>query len=254
MRSYFRQRRRELLYGLARRIVFAVCRDTVIAGPFAGMTFPSGWRGAVAPAYLLGLYEREIHGFLTGLSSVPLDRIVNVGAAEGYYAVGLARMWPQARVSAFEAGAEARERMRAVAARNGVADRIDAGGFCAAPEFAQALAAGTRPFVVMDIEGGEDELLRIDRFPALARAHVLVETHDHVVPGGCARIEREFAATHHVQTIWSVRREAADLPRRFPRILHKWLLHVGSDQRGAPGQQAWVCLSPRDRSETPAES
>jgi len=51
---------------------------------------------------LLGCYEAELHPVFAKWQAVPFRQVVNVGAAEGYYAVGCARLWPEAQVIAFE--------------------------------------------------------------------------------------------------------------------------------------------------------
>src|SRR4051812_47368421 len=65
-------------------------RDMVASGPFRGMRYTACAAG-VAPK-VLGTYERELHDWIVGLSSRGYECVVNVGCAEGYYAVGLARL------------------------------------------------------------------------------------------------------------------------------------------------------------------
>ena len=75
----------------------------VRSGPFAGLRFPEA---AVAgphhadslPAKLLGSYQQQLHPALERLLESGFSTIENVGAAEGYYAVGLALRAPDARV------------------------------------------------------------------------------------------------------------------------------------------------------------
>src|SRR5215469_15759685 len=87
--------------------------NTVLGGPFRNMKYNNWTRLsglAKASAYypkLLGTYEIEIVPFIQRITDLGIGRIVVVGAGEGYYAVGLARLL-NARVVAFEAqGTEA---------------------------------------------------------------------------------------------------------------------------------------------------
>src|SRR5215469_4183118 len=87
--------------------------NTVLGGPFRNMKYNDWTRLsglAKASAYypkLLGTYEIEIVSFIRRITDLGIGRIVVVGAGEGYYAVGLARLL-NARVVAFEAqGTEA---------------------------------------------------------------------------------------------------------------------------------------------------
>jgi len=51
-------------------------------------------------AKLLGTYEKELQDAIRALEKKRFGRIINVGAAEGYYAVGLARNFPNVPVVA----------------------------------------------------------------------------------------------------------------------------------------------------------
>ena len=73
----------------------------VLHGPFAGMDYTSeASEGGLAPR-LLGTYEAELHPALAAVAARGLQLIYDVGCAEGYYAVGLARAVPGARVRAY---------------------------------------------------------------------------------------------------------------------------------------------------------
>src|SRR3954471_17960548 len=61
---------------------------TVSGGPFAGPTYPARPPLPLAPK-LLGIYERELHGAIEAAIRAAPETIVNVGSADGYYAVGL---------------------------------------------------------------------------------------------------------------------------------------------------------------------
>src|SRR5215207_138666 len=64
---------------------------SVRRGPFAGMRYP---REAVAATTvvpkLLGSFELELHPVLDEVLDRGCSTILNIGSAEGYYAVGLA--------------------------------------------------------------------------------------------------------------------------------------------------------------------
>ena len=67
---------------------------TVLNGPFRGMKYLSrAYCSAVLPK-LLGTYECELIPAIDRLARSDADRIVDIGAAEGYYAVGLALKVP----------------------------------------------------------------------------------------------------------------------------------------------------------------
>src|SRR5262245_60848059 len=87
-----------------RRIEGELARDLVVRrGPFAGMKYPSVARlGSACFPKLLGVYERELHPILNSIKDRRYTEILNIGCAEGYYAVGLAMWNPSAKVLAFD--------------------------------------------------------------------------------------------------------------------------------------------------------
>ena len=189
---------------------------TVSGGPFAGLIYPDQQPLTLAPK-LLGIYERELHPAIEAAIRAQPDVIVNVGAADGYYAVGLARRLPAATVIAYEADAGQRELCRRVAAANGVA--IELRG-TAGPGNVEGA-----DLVVMDCEGCERALLK----PPLP-ATIIVELHDFVHPGVGGEIAARFAATHEVQIVPT-----------GPQPPHGELLL--SEYR--PGPMRWAVLTPR---------
>src|SRR4051812_47184783 len=101
---------------------------TVVGGPFAGMAYiDHATEGALVPR-LFGTYESELHPHFAAILAQGLDCVIDVGCAEGYYAVGLARIAPEVTVYAHDIDPRAQAECAALAARNGVADRVIVGG------------------------------------------------------------------------------------------------------------------------------
>ncbi len=168
----------------------------VLSGPFAGMTYVSGAaEGALAPR-LLGSYEAELHPYLEAFARDGADCVIDVGCAEGYYAVGLARLFPAAKVFAYDRNPVALDACREMARLNGVEDRVIVQGNFTPERFQDF--AGLNCLVIMDVEGAEDELLRPDLAPALAGMRLIVETHDGARPGVRQRVYDRFADTHEI--------------------------------------------------------
>ncbi len=63
---------------------------TIFSGPFAGMAYVARAVGSAVVPKLVGSYEQELHGVLADIAQTPYMVVVDVGCAEGYYAVGLA--------------------------------------------------------------------------------------------------------------------------------------------------------------------
>jgi hypothetical protein len=190
----------------------------VRSGPFQNMKYGERSRsiGLVhASAYypkLLGTYELEIASFIRRIGNLRADRIVDVGAAEGYYAVGLALI-TNAQVVAFEA--HGTETLLALATLNSVAHRITAHTICDAAGLRAAVDGASRAFVFMDIEGGESILLDPLVVPELSKAWIIVEVHDCFIPGTTELLKHRFATSHRIEEVWSRQRCPEDFPLQY---------------------------------------
>ena len=172
---------------------------TVLAGPFKGMDYSVAAAEGAWAARLLGVYEASLAPVFETVIARGYPQILDIGCAEGYYAVGLARRMPGARVLAHDTDPKARALVAALAAANGVADRVAVGAEIGHADF--ALCQSARTFVLCDIEGAEDTLLDPAAAPGLLSADILVEVHEGMKPGLTDRLAARFAATHRVTRI-----------------------------------------------------
>ncbi len=187
----------------------ALLGDEVQAGPFAGMALPVEAVCSERWPKLLGTYEEELGAVVERCAAQHYRTVVNVGAAEGYYAVGFARAGA-GRVIAVDPLARARARLRTVAEANGVSDVIELRAIATRRRIDRWLGDGG--LVVMDCEGAEYGLLDPARSPNLARADVLVEIHEFAVEGLTAELEARFAPTHEVEWIHQAERHPEAVP------------------------------------------
>jgi len=214
------------------------------SGPFAGMAFASS---EVHPKYLLGTYELELHPLILRLSKQSFDRIVDVGAETGYYAIGLALLHPGARIFAFEADERFHAGIKQAARANRVDDRVVVGGFCEPHHLAEHLEGNGRCLVFMDCEGGERILLDPSVIPGLKRCHILVELHDFICRDIADIIGSRFRPTHTITEIWSRPRTIADFPLPAPRSLRTRVFrkyYVSAMNEGRPERMRWYYLEP----------
>lgn len=219
----------------------------VCSGPFKGMLHIGGSVGSQYYPKILGTYEKELHPVIERLSLKRFDNIVNVGAGEGYYAVGLAMQHPEAGVIAFEYEDSGRELMMRMAQVNGVLTRLIARGFCDIPAFSACFSRSRNCLVMMDVEGAESLLLDPHVIPELREVHILVELHDFIFRRMGDVISERFEKTHRIEEIWSEPRTLADYP--FPistmneRFFRKYLDRGISEDR--PCRMRWFFLEPR---------
>lgn len=155
-------------------LIAARLGTVVESGPFTGMRFLGRVaEGAYIPK-LLGSYEAELHPAIEKAVTAGYDTVINIGCAEGYYAIGLARRMASA-IHAFDIDEDAQRLCRELAALNGVQDRVAVGQAFRTADFAGY--AGRQVLVVCDIEGAEMALLDPAAAPALRGMDLLVEIH-----------------------------------------------------------------------------
>lgn len=212
----------------------------ILNGPFAGMDYvKDATEGALAPR-LLGSYESELHPTIARFAAEDFDCVIDVGCAEGYYAVGLARLMPQVTVYAYDIVEKARVACAELAAKNGVGDRVIIGELFTPTGF--EAFADRRCLVMMDVEGAEDDLLRPDLSPALAQMSLIVETHDVYKPGVLERLRERFAATHDIQRL-DQQGKTTPLPDWLARLGHLDHLLAVWEWRIRP--TPWLVMTPK---------
>jgi len=235
------------LVDLARRIA-ARTGSTVQRGPFAGMRLDiDAFPVHIAPK-LAGTYEAELHEMIEEALQRSPRTIVNIGCAEGYYAVGIARRLPHVIVHAHDADRKAIKATRHHAALNRVERRVQTGG-ALTPARLQKLASQSPALLIMDIEGGEGGLLDPVHVPALRAADILVELHPDRVPDIESRISGRFADSHRLRLIRERPTETKlDHAPAGLSAADRW---NAVDER-RPSSQSWLWLTAQERAQLPA--
>jgi hypothetical protein len=224
-------------------------------GPFAGMKYGDRSYGSQYIPKLLGTYERELWPIIDEILQKQPRRIINIGAGEGYYAVGLAlRLMLPVSVYAFELDHEARGALRQTAVLNNVSvnnvsvnKQIQAFGRCT-PSVLQIFLEGypSCPTIICDCEGDEGLILDLDKVPALRDASILVETHEFVVAGITVTLIERFRNTHDIRMICAKPRPGSEYPYRdqitdqFPADCFA----LAMAER--PAGMSWLWMTPRE--------
>lgn len=213
---------------------------TVSQGPFAGMEYLSASTEGALISRLIGCYEAELHPHFDAIVAEGLDDVIDVGCAEGYYAVGLARRYPHLTVHARDISDAARTACAALAAKNGVSDRVKVGGEFAPADF-QAFA-GRRVLVLVDAEGAEVDILRPDLAPALSGMKLIVETHDVFRPGALAAMVERFTPTHDILRV-DAAPKTYEQPDWLAELSHLDQVLAAWEWRARP--TPWLVMRPR---------
>lgn len=223
--------------------------DEVLTGPFQGLKLdlsPVSSRHLLG--YLLGTQEMELHPVAETIVRRAYRTIVNIGVADGYYAIGFARRMSQTRIIGFEGLPEHHDPFWHTARMNGVAEQITMRGFCEIPDLKTALSeAGPCTLVLCDIEGGEKDLLDDEAIPELKDVDILVETHDALVARCSKTLLERFRGSHEIISIYARPRTVLDFPAHKLPLIAKWLPRTAVElmNERRTGVQEWLFMTAR---------
>ncbi|MEJ0070609.1 MAG: hypothetical protein WDO24_19990 [Pseudomonadota bacterium] len=168
--------------------------------------------------------------------------MINIGCAEGFYAVGLARLLPRAAVFAFDTDLNAQVICRRTAALNQVGDRVTVLGACTPDMLVKLLQDHPTALLVIDCEGDEKTLLAGDVLAAAARATLIVECHDFLDPTITPTLTERLGASHAVAAIPEGARDPNQLEAlRGLSSLDRWLVVL----ENRPASMNWLVAQPR---------
>lgn len=232
-----------------------VCREfdyTVQEGPFRGLKLDpaSYWSAADRGAMVLGQYERQVLAELSRLAS-PDGLLVDVGAGDGYYAVGALRGGLVRSTVCFEMSEQGRAAIRSNAETNGIASGDLTILGTATTTFLDDLPptaweSSTRVLLLMDVEGAEFDLLSRQNLERMHDFSIIVELHEprHHQP---SRVDdlitraQDIFATHIIET-------GSRSPSEIEYLSNwcdddRWLLM--SESRAY--EMRWLVMEPRAR-------
>ena len=215
--------------------------EVVVTGPFAGMKTIDRAAGSAHTPKVSGTYEKELHEELTALCATPFELLINIGSAEGYYAVGFLLEQRGLRALCIDIDPEAGPLLSRLAARNGVLDRVEVAITLPFDELEARLEAGLPALVICDCEGAEDALLCPEVWPSLARATILVELHECYVPGISQRVRARFEGSHSIAEIRARPRQPEELVA-WPELSSAERLAMMDE--GRDPNQNWFVMRP----------
>jgi hypothetical protein len=217
--------------------------NTVLAGPFAGLKYVNVQKWSSVTPLLLGTYEQELIPIISSWDDHPPELLVDVGCAEGYYAVGLAVRYPGLRVVAFDTDEDEQKLCQEMSQLNGVADRLSVRGECTPECLEQILRSSSHSILIMDCEGCEAVLLDPTLVPALRTTEVVVELHDFCSPHVSDLICERFGVTHKVSLMEAKERtEVPDIIQDLPLHLQRFV--VDEHRPRLPRPMSWAHLVP----------
>lgn len=182
-------------------------------GPFKGMKYSSFEAiGSALYPKLLGSYERELTDIINEIKDNEYSQILDIGCAEGYYAVGFAYLAKlnnfKTKVYAYDIDARARILCKKMVKLNKVADIVTINNKCTSNILANFKFIG-RSLVISDCEGYERELFTKTSARNLVNCDVLIEVHDFDITknykvSNFDYLIKIFKDTHKYKIIYSI--------------------------------------------------
>lgn len=158
---------------------YDLCGGKVFSGPFSGLRLnrDTWWGKSDLGAQCLGLYEKEILDLIS--SHGPFDTFVDIGAADGYYAVGMLHAKMTKKSVCFEISEEGQCAIRENYLINESPGELEVHGEAnqqSIVSVAKRLSENT--LVLIDVEGFEFQLLSKEVITALGKCTMIIEIHN----------------------------------------------------------------------------
>ncbi len=221
--------------------------STVRYGPFKGLKLSSDnwWGSGDRASMLLGLYEQEV---LESLTNIPKNyrTFIDLGAADGYYSIGVLINNLFDRSYCFEMSEKGRNIIREKALINGVSDNILIHGI-ADKDFYRAITSDqlSNSVLFVDIEGGEFDLFSKELFRIFKESIIFIELHDWFFKDGKIKLAKLRNDAEEFFCITELTTSTRDLSG-FPELekfsdTDRWLIC----SEGRARLMTWYRLDPR---------
>lgn len=218
-------------------------------GLFRGMELgeESWWSRYDVSTKILGVYEEHVLAKLGEFYSFSTAPFIDIGAADGYFAIGVAKSLPAEKVFAFEISERGRSVLKDNSQINGCLSAIEVGEEASYESVANILSEHGSAFVLIDIEGDEYELLNNEMLALLSSSTVIVELHPRKVTDGSRLQEKlmQNAAKYFETEILIRETYNPNMFEELSEFSDEDRLLAFSEGRKANG--LWLALSPKQR-------
>ena len=248
-RSLKRWRQRKSISGVRYRLAKTLMErfdGCVQYGPLKGYRIPpsSTWGFLARPSMLLGIYEAQLLPYIIEASK-DCEDLVDIGAADGFWGLGLIHAGLFRRGTLFEANSDAHAVLLEGAALNNLTEKVQIMGEARDFVIANKLNS-TKALVLCDIEGSEFDVFSFETIDALRHCHVIIELHDFMLPDGAARREemvRNFSKSHRVTIIGQGPRDVSSF-KELAEMNDDERLLVASESRAQAME--WLVATPKE--------
>jgi hypothetical protein len=221
-------------------------KNTVLHGVFEGMKLSDKvWWGKYDVATkIFGQYETHVLNKIIELSEEN-KLFIDIGAADGYFAIGMVYSGFYQRAICFEISEKGRLVIEENACINNVSKNIIINGIANSEAINKVISNNDTAVVLIDIEGAEFDLLTCDFLYILRNCTIIIELHDTFVNGLNDRREQLFNRASKYFDFNYIKRANPEI-NSFSELknlndLSRFLLF----SEGRPNMMDWVCLSPK---------
>ncbi|OGJ37768.1 MAG: hypothetical protein A2182_03145 [Candidatus Pacebacteria bacterium RIFOXYA1_FULL_38_18] len=218
--------------------------DTIGYGPFKGLIIKhrNDWNGNM----FLGIYEQEV---LQLFQKFPkkYNTLINIGAADGYYAIGGLVSGLFNKTYCFELSKKSRINILKNAILNRVQNDIKIFGIAKSGFTRKLKKAGAnleKSIIICDIEGNEFELFNKQVFGLFKKSILVIEVHDWHENGKSRykKLKKNAGRYFKIQEIQSGTRDLSIFPEiKNLKDNDRWLLC----SEGRHYAQTWLILKPK---------
>jgi hypothetical protein len=216
-------------------------------GPFKGMKLNSNtwWGKFDLISKILGVYEEHVLKKICGFIEIVDGPFVDIGAADGYFAVGMAFGGHCDEVLAYEISPTGRESLLANIKENNCEDRVSVAEEADYKSLKKLVNTRGSAVILIDIEGAEYDLLSNDVLELLKNCYVICELHPFFVDHGT---EKEEVLINNAKRVFNV----SCIQRDYYNPNHFSELDDFSDEErllafseGRPKNMKWLVLEPK---------
>ena len=238
----------------------------VAYGPFKGMKLNKDiwWSKNDRITQTLGTYEEHILESLIDFRNKGATRLIDIGAADGYFAVGMAYAKIYKNVYAFEIEQQGRYRIAENAYANGCKDSLIIQGEATHSSLAEILDGEKKSTILIDIEGDvynflDEKMLRLLRGNyIICELHAFLVKRENFVPNGLELFDDFYDEIKGIELennlisraseffdVSIVKRESYD-PNRFEELDKLYdeerLVAIGESRHS---NMKWMILTPK---------
>ncbi len=215
-------------------------------GPFKGMLISENvwWGRDDFPSKLVGQYEEHVLNQIISHSKL-YNTFIDIGAADGYYAVGLLTADIFKSACCFEISADGRRVISENARLNNVIEKVNIKSAANHSELTGFIQEHGPALILCDIEGAEFTLFNDSLLSELSECMLIIELHDQYIKNGAERLQNFIEVSSNYFNLEFILRSNPLVHqfKEFDNISDNQKLLMFSE--GRPSIMQWIKLSPK---------